>query len=91
MGWTNRLQAVREFLYGMLGYEFGRYARQAYSEREACLITLLFGDGLGVPLPRSYYALALLPFIVSHWGAWKHRLLRERDLVTDRHLDLHGI
>lgn len=78
---TGFLHSVREFLFGFAGYEHVRYAHASKSKLGDTLTVVLFGDMLGVPMIRPYYALRLLPYLLPAIGGWKRRLLKERDLV----------
>lgn len=78
---TGFLHSVREFLFGFAGYEHVRYAHASKSKLGDTLTVVFFGDMLGVPMIRPYYALRLLPYLLPAIGGWKRRLLKERDLV----------
>ena len=82
---------MREFLYGMLGYEFEEHAVQMRSTMESLFMAITFGDMLGVPIIPPYYSLKLLPFVVPNVSTWKRRVLREREFSDDHDFDLHGI
>jgi hypothetical protein len=53
---------------------------------ERLLFVVLFGDFLGIPVMRPYYALRLLPYAQVRIRPWMRSLLRERDL-TDMAFD----
>ncbi len=77
--------AVREFLYGMFGYEFEQEALELRRSAESLFLLAAFGELLGVPVLPPAQALRLLPFLVRRFARWKRSLLRERDwtdLVT---------
>ncbi len=80
-----------EFWYGMTSYEFAQQALEMRAALEKLLILGLFGDMLGVPVLPPYYGLRLLPFVVPQIEAWKHHLLRERELGSDHEHHLHGL
>jgi hypothetical protein len=82
---------LREFLYGMVGYEFEEHAVQMRSVMESLFMAITFGDMLGLPIIPPYYGLRLLPFIVPNVATWKRRVLREREFSDDHEFDLHGI
>jgi hypothetical protein len=84
-------QAVREFLYGMSGYEFAQQAVELRGSMESLFMLVVFGDMLGVPVLPPYYGLRLLPFVVPQVRTWKRRVLRERELGDDHEHHLHGI
>ncbi|HEX7592561.1 MAG TPA: hypothetical protein VF429_00155 [Anaerolineae bacterium] len=85
------LQQLREFLYGMIGYEFEEHAVQIRSTMESLFMAITFGDMLGLPIIPPYYGLRLLPFVVPSVATWKHRVLREREFSDSHEFDLHGI
>ena len=74
------LRALRDFLYGMLGYELAQHALEMRSSIEALFMLATFGDILGVPVLPPYYNLRLLPYVVPQISTWKRRLLREKDI-----------
>jgi hypothetical protein len=83
--------ALREFLYGMFGYETARHALEMRASMETLFMLVTFGDLIGVPVLPPYYGLRLLPHVVPQLHTWKRRVLRERDL-SDRHeYHLHGV
>jgi len=84
-------RAIREFAYGLSGYEIAQQALELRSTIETLFILGVFGDMLGVPVVPAYYGLRILPFVVPQIESWKHRLLRERELGTDHEHHLHGL
>ena len=86
--WT---QGLREFLYGMSGYEFAQQALELRRSMETLFVLTLFGDLVGVPVLPPYYALRLLPHVAPQMQSWKRRVLRERELGDDHEHHLHGI
>ncbi len=87
----SRLDKVREFLYGMVNYEFERHAVEMRASMETLFMAVTFGDMLGLPIIPPFYALRLLPFVVPSVATWKRRTLREREFSEDHELDLHGV
>ena len=87
-GWR---QALREFLYGMSGYEIAQQALEIRASMERLFILGMFGDMLGVPILPPYYGLRLLPWVVPQIETWKRHVLRERELGTDHEHHLHGL
>ena len=85
------MQKIREFLYGMTGYEFALHATQLRSEVETLFMLLTLGDMIGVPIMPPYYSLRLLPFVTPQINTWKRRVLREKDVTEEEEYDLHGI
>ena len=83
--------ALREFAYGMTGYEFARQALETRAAMQNLFMTVVVGDMIGLPIIPPYYALRLLPFVTPEVVTWKRRVLREHDF-TDRHdMHLHGV
>ena len=85
------LDKIREFLYGLIGYEFEEHAVRMRSTMEALFMAITFGDMLGLPIVPPYYGLRLLPFVVPSVATWKRRVLREREFSDNHEFDLHGI
>ncbi len=86
--WT---KAVREFLYGLSGYEIAQHALEMRASMETLFMLVVFGDMLGVPILPPYYGLRLLPFVVPGVATWKRRVMRERDLSDHHEHHLHGV
>ena len=84
-------RALRDFLYGMLGYELAQHALEMRASVEALFMLAVFGDMLGVPVLPPYYNLRLLPFAVPQIATWKRRTLREREFTDEHDYHLHGL
>ncbi len=82
---------MRDFFYGMYGYEFERHAVEMRSSMESLFMAISFGDMLGLPIIPPYYSLRLLPFVVPSVATWKRRVLREREMTEGHDYDLHGV
>ncbi|MBI3914031.1 MAG: hypothetical protein HY327_07580 [Chloroflexi bacterium] len=91
MSISSLLQSLREFFYGMAGYEFEKHLVEIRSSLETLFMAITFGDMLGVPIIPPYYSLRLLPFVVPNIATWKRRVLREREFTEDHDYDLHGV
>jgi hypothetical protein len=85
------LGMMREFTYGMMGYEFARHAREMRSSLETLFMVVTVGDMVGLPVLPPYYSLRLLPHVVPEIATWKRRVLRERHFTEDHEYDLHGM
>jgi hypothetical protein len=83
--------ALREFAYGMTGYEFARHAIETRATLENVFMVAVVGDMIGLPVIPPYYSLRLLPFVTPEILAWKRRVLRERDFTDLHEHHLHGI
>jgi len=68
-------------LYGMTVYGPVRQANAERRDLERLFISVVYGDLLGVPILPPYYSLRLLPYVVPRIDAWRHSMLRERDLT----------
>lgn len=82
---------LREFLYGMSGYEIAQHALEIRGSMETLFMLGVFGNMLGVPILPPYYGLRLLPYVAPQIGTWKRRVLRERELGSDHEHHLHGV
>ncbi len=85
------LRSLRDFLFGMLGYEWAQHALEMRASLEALFMLATFGDMIGVPILPPYYNLRLLPYVVPHISSWKRRVLREREFTDDHDYHLHGL
>jgi len=84
-------RALREFVYGMAGYEFARHAVETRAALENVFLLILVGDMLGLPVIPPYYSLRLLPHVVPEIATWKRRVLREREFTDQHDYHLHGV
>ena len=82
---------MREFLFGLAGYEIAQQALEIRGSMETLFIFSVFGEMLGVPVLPPYYGLRLLPYVAPELGTWKRRVLRERELGSDHEHHLHGL
>ncbi len=82
---------LREFLFGMLGYEMTHHALEMRASTESLFMLATVGDMLGVPILPPYYSLRLLPFVVPQIATWKRRVLREREFTDEHDYHLHGL
>lgn len=87
----NFLNALRDFFYGMYGYEVERHTVEMRASLETLFMAITFGDMLGLPIMPPYYTLRVLPFVVPNIATWKRRTLREREFTEDHDYDLHGV
>ncbi len=85
----SRWEAVRQFLYGMMGMEIADHAIEMRASLESLFMLGTVGDMIGVPILPPYYSLRLLPYVVPQIETWKRRVLREREFsdVHEYHLD----
>jgi hypothetical protein len=82
---------VRDFLYGMISFEFVQQTLEMRAALEKLFMVGVFGHMLGVPVLPPYYGLRLLPFVVPEIDAWKREMLRERQLGDSHEHHLHGL
>ena len=83
--------ALREFVFGMTGYEFAREAMEMRAALETIFMAVTVGDMVGLPVMPPYYSLRLLPHIVPHTQTWRRRVLRDREFTEEHRFDLHGV
>jgi hypothetical protein len=82
---------LREFLFGMTGYEFAREAMEMRAALETIFMAVTVGDMVGLPVMPPYYSLRLLPYVVPHTETWRRRVLRDREFTEEHKFDLHGV
>jgi hypothetical protein len=83
--------ALREFAYGMTGFEFARHALETRAALENIFVLSVAGEMIGVPVIPPYYSLRLLPYVVPDIAVWKRRVLREREFTDEHEYHLHGV
>ena len=88
LGWR---AALREFAFGMTGYEFARQALESRVALENVFLLVLVGDMIGVPVIPPYYSLRLLPHVYPQVATWRRRVLREREFTDEHEFHLHGV
>ena len=81
---------LRDFLFGMTGYEFAREALETRAALETIFLVVTVGDMVGVPVMPPFYSLRILPYVVPLTETWRRRVLRERDFTEEHRFDLHG-
>ena len=86
-----RGKAVREFLYGMFGYEHAQQALEIRASMDSLFMIMVFGDMIGVPVMPPYYSLRLLPYVARSLEGWKRRTLRERQFGQIDHVRIYGL
>jgi hypothetical protein len=89
--WQVRWQAVREFLYGMMGMEFAGHAMEMRASLESLFMLATVGEMIGVPVLPPYYSLRLLPHVIPQITSWKRRVLREREFSDEHDYHLDGL
>jgi hypothetical protein len=85
------LQAVREFMFGMVGLEIAEHALEMRGSVESLFMLATVGDMIGVPVLPPVYSLRLLPYLAPHIGSWKRRVLREREFTDEHDYHLDGL
>ena|SRR5919108_6137716 len=88
---SDTVRKLREFFYGMTGFEFERQVLEIRGELESAFMLITLGDMLGVPVVPPIYSLRILPYVVPNIEAWKRRVSRERDLADKEEFHLHGV
>jgi hypothetical protein len=84
-------ETLREFLYGLCGWEFERQAREMRGSLETIFFVTTLGDMLGLPVIPPIYSLRVLPYAVPHIATWKRRMSREREFSDSEEFHLHGV
>ena len=84
-------QNVKDFFYGMTGYEFARHAEEMKRQTEAVFLIVTLGELVGIPILPPVYALRLLPSVAPQIAQWKRQLARRKDFWEKEEYDLHGI
>ena len=85
------MDSLREFVYGMTGYECARHAIEMRASLETVFMLTVVGDMVGLPVMPPYYSLRLLPYVAPEIAVWRRRVLRERDLADQHEYHLHGV
>ncbi len=85
------LQALREFMYGMMGLEFAEHAMEMRASLESLFMLSTVGEMIGVPVLPPYYSLRLLPYLTPQIKTWKRRVLREREFSDEHDYHLEGL
>jgi hypothetical protein len=88
---TATMQALRNFIYGMTGYEFARHALETRRELESIFMIVTLGDLIGVPVMPPVYSLRLLPYIAPEIEQWKRLMARRKEFWEREEFDLHGV
>ncbi len=90
-GQSKRREAIKQFIYGLTGYDFARHATEMRREVEAIFMVVTFGGLMGVPVLPPIYALRLLPYVVPSIGQWKRQMARRKEFWEKEEYDLHGV
>jgi len=73
--------ALKDFLIGATLYDVIKDLDEKRLLTEYTLMSVVLGDMFGYPV-SSYYRLRMVPFWVPRLQAWKHRMLKERDVTA---------
>ena len=85
------VSGLREFFYGMGGWEFERQAVEIRGSLESVFLAITLGDMLGLPVIPPIYSLRILPYVVPNIATWKRRVMREREFSDSEEFHLHGV
>jgi hypothetical protein len=85
------MQALKDFIYGMTGYEFARHALETRRDLEAIFILVTLGDLVGLPVMPPVYSLRILPYVAPEIEKWKLRLARRKEFWEREEFDLQGV
>ncbi len=88
---SSRWQAVRDFLYGMMGMEIASHALEMRGSLESLFMLGTVGDMLGVPILPPYYSLRLLPYVLPQIETWKRRVMCEKEFTDEHDYHLDGL
>ncbi len=84
-------EAVKQFVYGLTGYQFVRHALEMRHEMESIFIVVTVGDLIGVPVLPPIYSMRLLPYIIPAVAGWKRQMARRKEFWEKEEYDLHGV
>ena len=84
-------ETVKQFVYGMTGYEFARHALETRRELESIFMMVTLGDLIGLPVLPPIYSLRLLPYVAPDIEKWKRRMARRKEFWEREEFDLHGV
>jgi hypothetical protein len=84
-------QAIKDFIYGLTGYQFVHHARAMKHEAETLFLLVTLGNLVGLPVMPPVYSLRLLPHVVPEIVKWKRQLARRKEFWEKEEFDLHGI
>ena len=87
----SRFQAIRDFLFGMMGMEFAEHAVEMRASVESIFLLVTIGDMIGIPVLPPYYSLRLIPFVLPRIASWKRRVLREHEFSDEHDYHLDGL
>ena len=85
------MAGIKDFFYGLTGYEFARHALETRREVEKIFIAAALGDLVGIPVMPPVYSLRLLPYVLPEIAKWKRDMARAKELWEREEFDLHGI
>ena len=83
--------AVRDFLYGLTGYEFTRHLLAMRRETQLVFLLTMMGDSVGIPIMPPVYSLKLLPYVIPEIVDWKQQLARRKEFWEKDEYDLRGV
>jgi hypothetical protein len=85
------VQALKDFIYGITGYEFARQALETRRELESIFMVVTLGDLVGLPVMPPVYSLRLLPYVAPEIEKWKRQMARRKAFWEREEFDLHGV
>jgi hypothetical protein len=84
-------QAVKDFMYGVTGYQFARHTLEMRREAETIFLIVTLGDIVGVPVMPPVLSLRFLPYFAPSIEKWKRELARRKEFWEKEEYDLHGL
>lgn len=89
--WGRTWRIVKQFIYGLTGYQFVRHAVEMRHEAEALFFLVTLGDLIGVPIIPPVYSLRLFPYVVPEIRKYKRQLACRKEFWEKEEYDLHGV
>ncbi len=93
MGLSEKLKQFKEdfslFLKGAFDLQdkSTKFIRKEAYDAQDNFMLLCFGDLLGLPVPTSYYAIELLPYLMDDLEAWERRMVRRNEIWQEKWAD----
>lgn len=83
------IEGLKLFFKGMFDFKdkSNRFIKKEASEAQDNFLLLCFGDLLGLPMPTSYYAIELLPYLAEDIQSWERRMIRRSEIWQEKWAD----
>jgi hypothetical protein len=73
------MKSMTEFSLGFAAYDHSVMALKQKAALGNLMMLIFFGDLVGLPIIKPYYALHILPYVFPRLEGWKRSIMRERD------------